>query len=35
VLIYQAGRVKASSNNLFDNEMNQYNGGKGGGNGKP
>ena len=35
LLIYQAGGVKASANNLFDNEVNQYNGGKGGGNVKP
>ena len=35
LLIYQAGGVKASANNLFDNEVNQYNGGKGGGNIKP
>jgi hypothetical protein len=35
VLIYQAGGVKASANNLFDNEVNQYNGGKGGANVKP
>ena len=35
LLIYQAGGVKASANNLFDNEVNQYNGGKGGANVKP
>jgi hypothetical protein len=35
LLIYQASGVKASSNNLFNNEVNQCNYGKGGGNVKP